>query len=460
MINYDGGQMTLDCVDSLRATEWPADRLEIVVVDNGSIDGIADRLRSEYPSVRVLEPFSNLGFAGGCNLGIRATGDYDYVALINNDSVVEPGWLAPLVARMRSGERIGAVSPKMLFYERYHDVTFDVPGAQRPRGDGRELGVRVSAVRIDGRRLDEARLGTDEGFHAPEPPNERLGEELARWSSSHGSLRIVARDGEVPQVVSLRLHSLGRQRVRLTSGSTCLDVVTDAEPVWFDLPIAAPVDVIQNAGSGLFNGGFGGDVGFHEPDLGQRDEAGEVFAWCGGAAVLDPAYLNEVGLFDERLFLYYEDTDLAWRGRLAGWTYWYEPTSVVRHRHAQSSGGTASTVFRFHVERNRLLMLAKNAPASVAAGVGDRAPRRRSFRDHLRSQTGAPAPASDLRRAADPGAHRRRRRPTAPDDARRPVRAASAATDSGSWPEPGTADGMTGLRIAVYNLYSGDVWRW
>jgi N-acetylglucosaminyl-diphospho-decaprenol L-rhamnosyltransferase len=79
------------------------------------------------------------------------------------------------------------------------------------------------------------------------------------------------------------------------------------------------------------------------------------------------AFLREVGLFDERLFLYYEDTDLAWRGRTHGWRYRYVPTSVVRHEHAASSGGEASEVFRFHVERNRLCMLAKNAPLSMAA---------------------------------------------------------------------------------------------
>ena len=42
-----------------------------------------------------------------------------------------------------------------------------------------------------------------------------------------------------------------------------------------------------------------------------------MFAWCGGAVLLRPTYLDEVGLFDERLFLYYEDTDLSWRGQLA-----------------------------------------------------------------------------------------------------------------------------------------------
>jgi hypothetical protein len=135
---------------------------------------------------------------------------------------------------------------------------------------------------------------------------------------------------------------------------------------------AEPVDVINNVGSNLFAGGFGGDRGFLEIDHGQYDEPAEVFAWCGGAVLLRRDYLDDVGLFDERFFLYYEDTDLSWRGRRRGWRYLYEPTAVVRHHHASSSG-VGSPTFRYYTERNRLLMLAKSAPARLAwrAGLGE-----------------------------------------------------------------------------------------
>lgn len=63
VLNYDGGQVTIDCLESLRATQWPSDRFEIVLVDNGSIDGIAARVKRDFPVIRVLEPMSNLGFA-------------------------------------------------------------------------------------------------------------------------------------------------------------------------------------------------------------------------------------------------------------------------------------------------------------------------------------------------------------------------------------------------------------
>jgi len=62
--------------------------------------------------------------------------------------------------------------------------------------------------------------------------------------------------------------------------------------------------------------------------------------------------------------MYYEDTDLSWRLRLAGWRIVYEPGAVVRHRHAASSD-PASSFFAFHNERNRLLMLLRDAPLSA-----------------------------------------------------------------------------------------------
>jgi N-acetylglucosaminyl-diphospho-decaprenol L-rhamnosyltransferase len=93
-----------------------------------------------------------------------------------------------------------------------------------------------------------------------------------------------------------------------------------------------------------------------------------VFAWCGAAVLMKRSYIEQVGVFDERLFLYYEDTDLSWRGQLAGWRYVYVPEAVVRHRHAASSG-EGSPVFRFHTERNRFLVNIKLAPASQVLRV-------------------------------------------------------------------------------------------
>lgn len=118
---------------------------------------------------------------------------------------------------------------------------------------------------------------------------------------------------------------------------------------------------IQNAGSLLLSDGSGADRGSGEPDGGQYDKPEEVFAFCGAAVLLKRAALDDVGLFDESFFIYYEDTDLAWRLRLRGWEIWYEPKAVVEHVHA-GTNVEWSPVFTFHVDRNRLFMILKNAP--------------------------------------------------------------------------------------------------
>ena len=85
------------------------------------------------------------------------------------------------------------------------------------------------------------------------------------------------------------------------------------------------------------------------------------------------------GGFDPRYFMYYEDLDLSWRLRLRGWKVVYVPTALVEHDHAASSGEW-SPFFRFHVERNRPLMLLKLAPWSLAATGGGALPGRAGAR--------------------------------------------------------------------------------
>jgi N-acetylglucosaminyl-diphospho-decaprenol L-rhamnosyltransferase len=85
----------------------------------------------------------------------------------------------------------------------------------------------------------------------------------------------------------------------------------------------------------------------------------EVFGFSGGGSAIRRSALEKVGLFDERLFMYYEDTDLAWRLRRAGWTVQYAQGATVWHRHAASSG-IRSPFFLRHNVRNRILVTARN----------------------------------------------------------------------------------------------------
>ncbi|CAA9276435.1 MAG: hypothetical protein AVDCRST_MAG77-3539 [uncultured Chloroflexi bacterium] len=130
---------------------------------------------------------------------------------------------------------------------------------------------------------------------------------------------------------------------------------------------------IQNAGGVVLASGAGRDRGtvlregrwVQEEDAGQYDRREEVFFFCGAAALLRKAALEDVGLFDERYFMYYEDLDLSWRLRLRGWKVLYVPEAVVEHDHAASSGEW-SPFFVYQVDRNRPLMLLKLAPLPLA----------------------------------------------------------------------------------------------
>ena len=70
VINYDGGEVTLRCLAALLKTDWDSDRLEIVVVDNASIDGLDWKIPKIYPNIRLIKSLTNEGFARGNNLAM------------------------------------------------------------------------------------------------------------------------------------------------------------------------------------------------------------------------------------------------------------------------------------------------------------------------------------------------------------------------------------------------------
>jgi GT2 family glycosyltransferase len=122
--HWNGEGILRRCLLSLRRTRGV--RFRTLVVDNGSTDGSAAMVRREFPEAGLVQSTENLGFAGGCNLGIRNAAT-PYVALLNNDAEVEPDWLRPLVAAADADEKLAAVAPKMLSVDRRD--RFDYSGA-------------------------------------------------------------------------------------------------------------------------------------------------------------------------------------------------------------------------------------------------------------------------------------------------------------------------------------------
>jgi len=112
IVTLNGARRIAACLDRLRATRWPD--LEVIVVDNGSTDGVARIVRERYPEVRLLRLPRNFGFAAGNNYGaIHARGEW--IALLNDDTEAEPGWLEALMDFARRHPRAGALGCLLLY---------------------------------------------------------------------------------------------------------------------------------------------------------------------------------------------------------------------------------------------------------------------------------------------------------------------------------------------------------
>ena len=254
LVNYRGADDTITCLGHLQEMDWPADRLELIVVDNDSGDGSADRIRAAVPDATVVEAGSNTGFAGGCNLGVdHATGEF--VAFLNNDARPHAQWVTAAVAALREDERTGAVASKVL-----------------------------------------------------------------DW------------DGEA------------------------IDYV-DGSLTWFGM-------------------GYKREVG--RADSPEFDQPKDVLFATGAATVMPAAVFREVGGFDERFFMFYEDVDLGWRLNLLGYRVRYVPTSIAYHKHHVTMKKFGNYRESYLLERNALLSMYKNfddeslakaLPAAMALAV-------------------------------------------------------------------------------------------
>lgn len=112
-INFNQVEVTCALLDSLRRVTYPA--LEVIVVDNHSLEDPTPVIGKKYPEVKLIVSRENLGFAGGNNLGIKASSG-KYLLFLNNDTEVEPGFLAPLVQFFETNRDAGAASSKLVYY--------------------------------------------------------------------------------------------------------------------------------------------------------------------------------------------------------------------------------------------------------------------------------------------------------------------------------------------------------
>lgn len=237
IVNWNGLDYLGPCLESLREQSFTDS--ETIVVDNGSTDGSVAFLEENFPEVTVIELDENRGFCEANNVGIRRANG-DYVALLNNDTVVDSDWLAALV---------------------------------------------------------DAAESTDAEFFASK----------------------------------ILLHD---ER-----------------------------DLVDTCGDYYSSLGVAGKRG-HLEDAHKYDEQEEVFGACAGAVLYRKEMLDDVGLFDEDLFLSYEDVDLSFRARLKGYRAVFVPDAVVYH-HLSSTIGEDSSTYVYYGQRNLEYVFIKNLPTRL-----------------------------------------------------------------------------------------------
>ncbi|MGQ0778509.1 MAG: glycosyltransferase [Pseudonocardiales bacterium] len=246
VINYRGAEDTVTCLRALRdELDWPAEKLELICVDNASGDGSADRIAAAVTPAKLIRCPTNTGFAGGCNLGVsKATGSV--VAFLNSDARPHRTWVRAAVEVFHAEKDVAAVASKVLDW--------------------------------DGERID----------------------------------------------------------------------FVDAGLTWYGMGYKPQAGAL---------------------DDGSHDTPRDVLFGTGAALLVRKEVFEQLGGFDERFFMFYEDVDLGWRLNLRGYRVRYEPASIAYHRHHASLRGADPAREIYLLERNALAALYKNVSDQTLAAV-------------------------------------------------------------------------------------------
>jgi len=167
-------------------------------------------------------------------------------------------------------------------------------------------------------------------------------------------------------------------------------------------------DHTNSTGLQMFANGVAMDRDYDAP-VRSDDVPEEVFCPTAGAALYRRRMLEETrlatGYFDRTFFMYFEDVDLGWRCRLAGWTARYLPSAVVHHAMHGSADRHGQYFVLQQCRRNRIRCLLKNASWRFVLGAVST-----SWQDSRRAMQldGAKVALQFLRAAVDGLSQRRR----------------------------------------------------
>lgn len=264
LLNFNGKNNTIACLESLKTVKKDNFKLTIVVVDNASTDGSTSAILNiihsassgQISNLKFIQNKENLGFSGGHNVGIRYAleNGADYILILNNDTYVDKNFLEELLKVADRNESVGILTPKIYF----------APGFE---------------------------------FHKNRYSKKDLGKVF--WYAG----------GEMDLA-----NVIGQHR------------------------------------------------GVDDVDKGQFDKIEETELATGCCMLIKKEVIEKAGMFDEKYFLYYEDSDLSMRAKKKGFKVSYVPKSLIWHKNASSAGGSGSKLQDYYITRNRLLFGFRYAP--------------------------------------------------------------------------------------------------
>lgn len=136
VITHNGKRHLKECFESLKKQTYKD--FDAYLLDNASTDGSSDYVNKNFPWVKIIRFDKNYGFAEGYNRAIKIV-DTEYVALLNDDTKVDPKWLEELVKAIESDKTLFAVGSKILFYDR-PEIINHAGAKMTPIGAGFDVG--------------------------------------------------------------------------------------------------------------------------------------------------------------------------------------------------------------------------------------------------------------------------------------------------------------------------------
>ena len=121
IVNYNTEGLLDDCLASIYKADKPKGGLEVVVVDNGSVDGSVKMVEKKYPQVNLVKSKKNLGFAKGNNVGVEAA-DGRYVLFLNSDTVIKRYSLVKPLKYLKNHPKAGAITIKLFLKDGSTDL--------------------------------------------------------------------------------------------------------------------------------------------------------------------------------------------------------------------------------------------------------------------------------------------------------------------------------------------------